>query len=314
MTTFTLRVALLASTAAAFVPRPRSPRVRGSVFAESLRRPATGHCWPLPRPRKNEYLASPRSAVPRATRWRRALRVLAANALLAITLLFAPPAHAKGGGGGGGGGRGGSSSRMLNLSQLGWRCHMDESGFPCWHNTITNQRTWKRPSRQKKAPPVFYAPSFGHLEGRSAFGTRPARNYVVGGDTVAAEPSNVGSMMAFLGVYYGILEWTQRRRKNVYRERLDAWKNLTRTLEHDFDGTQRPGSGQYCGDSIESDKGDQDVVTSLRFLSDGSVRGDGVDCKDGKYTLAGRWSGGRCLGSNVIQISRSPSTAGSRKV
>ena len=171
---------------------------------------------------------------------------------------------------------------------------MDESGFPVWHNAITNQRTGKRPTRQKKAPPVFYAPSFGHLEGRSAFGTRPARNYVVGGDTVAAEPSNVGSMMAFLGVYYGILEWTQRRRKNVYRERLDAWKNLTRTLEHDFDGTQRPGSGQYCGDSIESDKGDQDVVTSLRFLSDGSVRGDGVDGKDGKYTLAGRWSGGRC--------------------
>ena len=87
--------------------------------------------------------------------------------------------------------------------------------------------------------------------------------------------------------------WTTPRR-NVYRERLDAWKHLTQTLERDFNGRQRPVSGQYCGDSVESDKGDQDVVTSLRFLSDGSVRGDGVDGKDGTYTLAGRWSGGRC--------------------
>ena len=171
---------------------------------------------------------------------------------------------------------------------------MDEAGYPCWHNSITNQRTWKRPKRQRTAPPICYAPSFGHLEGRSAFGTRPARHYVVGGDTVAAEPSNVGSMIAFLGVYYGILEWTQRRRKNVYREKFGEWQNLTRTLERDFDGRQRPVSGQYCGDSVESDKGDQDVVTRLRFLSDGSVRGDGVDGKDGTYTLAGRWSGGRC--------------------
>ena len=100
--------------------------------------------------------------------------------------------------------------------------------------------------------------------------------------------------MAFLGVYYGILEWTQRRRKNVYRERLDAWKDLTQTLERDFDGRRRPVSGQYCGDSVESDRGDQDVVTSLRFLSDGSVRGDGIDGVDGTYTLAGRWAGDRC--------------------
>ena len=78
------------------------------------------------------------------------------------------------------------------------------------------------------------------------------------------------------------------------RERLDEWKNLTRTLGRDFDGMQRPVSGQYCGDSVESDKGDQDVVSNLRFLSDGSVRGDGVDGKDGTYSLAGRWSGSRC--------------------
>merc|ERR1711924_517357 len=61
-----------------------------------------------------------------------------------------------------------------------------------------------------------------------------------------------------------------------------------------FDATVIPVSGQYCGDSVESDKGDQDVVSSLVFLSDGSVRGDGVDGKDGTYTLAGRWSGSRC--------------------
>ena len=73
-----------------------------------------------------------------------------------------------------------------------------------------------------------------------------------------------------------------------------GWKNVTRALERDFDGRQRPVSGQYCGDSVESDTGDQDVVTNLRFLSDGSVRGAGVDGKDGKYSMAGRWSGGRC--------------------
>merc|ERR1712167_78691 len=72
--------------------------------------------------------------------------------------------------------------------------------------------------------------------GRSATSTRPSRNYVVGGDSAAAEPSNTlgdaCSMMAFFGVYYGILEWTQRRR-NVYQEKLDAWKNLTRAIERD---------------------------------------------------------------------------------
>jgi hypothetical protein len=73
-----------------------------------------------------------------------------------------------------------------------------------------------------------------------------------------------------------------------------GWKNVTRALERDFDGMQRPVSGQYCGDSVESDKGDQDVVSHLRFLSDGSVRGDGVDGVGGTYTLAGRWSGSRC--------------------
>ena len=223
--------------------------------------------------------------------------MLAANALLAAVLLFAPPAHAKGGGGGGGGGSSSSSSKLLSLSQLGWRCYMDEAGYPCWHNAITNQRTWKRPARQRKAPPIFYAPSFAHLEGRSALASRPARNYYVGCDLAAAEPSNTlgdaCSMMAFFGVYYGILEWTQRRR-NVYQEKLDAWKNLTRAIERDFDGMQRPVSGQYCGDSVESDKGNQDVVTNLRFLSDGSVRGDGFDGVDGAYTLAGRWAGGRC--------------------
>merc|ERR1719420_2449546 len=191
---------------------------------------------------------------------------------------------------------------------------MDEGGFPCWHNTITNQRTWKRPARQRTAPPIFYAPSFGHLEGQSALSTRPARNYVVGGDTVAAEPSNVGSMMAFLGVYYGILEWTQRRRKNVYRERLDAWKTLTRTLERDFDASvRRPVSGRYCGDSVESDKGDQDVVTSLIFLSDGSVRGDGIDGKDGTYTLTPAGPGAAAPGSRLTKASRWSSTDGSRK-
>jgi len=175
---------------------------------------------------------------------------------------------------------------------------MDESGFPVWHNSITNQRTWKRPTRQRKAPPVFYAPSFAHLGGRSALASRPSRNYVVGGDTVAADPTNWEGFALVMGLYgcgvWCTSHWTTPRR-NVYRERLDAWKNVTRTLEREFDASvPRPVSGQYCGDSVESDRGDQDVVSHLRFLSDGSVRGDGVDGKDGAYTLAGRWSGSRC--------------------
>ena len=174
---------------------------------------------------------------------------------------------------------------------------MDEAGYPCWHNTITNQRTWKRPARQRTAPPIFYAPSFGHLEGRSALASRPARNYVVGCDLVAAEPTNWEGFAVVMGLYgcgvWLTSHWTTPRR-NVYREKLDAWKTLTTTLERDFDGRQRPVSGQYCGDSVESDKGNQDVVSNLRFLSDGSIRGDGVDGKDGRYSLAGRWSGSRC--------------------
>ena len=106
------------------------------------------------------------------------------------------------------------------------------------------------------------------------------------------------TQMAVIGLYgglYGCGVWWTTPRRNVYREKLDAWKNLTRALERDFDASvPRPVSGQYCGDSVESDKGDQDVVSRLVFLSDGSVRGDGVDGKDGTYSLAGRWSGSRC--------------------
>ena len=175
---------------------------------------------------------------------------------------------------------------------------MDESGFPVWHNAITNQRTWKRPTRQRKKPPIFYEPSFGHLEGLSATASRPARNYYVGGGPAAAESRmDLGEQMVVIGVYgclYGCGVWWTTPRRNVYRAKLDAWKDLTQTLERDFDARQRPVSGQYCGDSVESDKGNQDVVSNLRFLSDGSVRGDGVDGVDGKYTLAGRWSGSRC--------------------
>merc|ERR1711977_207649 len=117
------------------------------------------------------------------------------------------------------------------------------------------------------------------------------------GDAVAAETSNWEEFALVMGLYgsgvWLTSHWTTPRR-NVYRERLDTWKHVTRTLERDFDATAIPVSGQYCGDSVESDKGNQDVVTHLRFLSDGSVRGDGVDGTDGTYTLAGRWSGGRC--------------------
>ena len=184
---------------------------------------------------------------------------------------------------------------MLSLSQLGWRCSMDESGFPCWHNTITNQRTWKRPSRQKKAPPVFYAPSFGHLEGRSALASRPARNYVVGGDTVAAEPSNSLVGLAFIGVSFLPYLAVDARSRNVYSKKLDEWKNLTRTLERDFDASvPRPVSGRYEGASVEDAGWDQTVVSDLHFGADGSLTGAGVDGKDGRYSLAGRWSGDRC--------------------
>ena len=186
---------------------------------------------------------------------------------------------------------------MLSLSQLGWRCHMDESGYPVWHNIITNQRTWKRPARQRKAPPVFYAPSFAHLEGRSALASRPARNYVVGGDTVAAEPTNWEGFAVAMGLYgcgvWCTSHWTTPRR-NVYQAKLDAWKNVTRALESEFDVNVRPVSGLYEGSSTEDDKSSQEVVTNLRFGPYGTITGDGIDGVDGAYTLAGRWSGDRC--------------------
>jgi len=172
---------------------------------------------------------------------------------------------------------------------------MDEAGFPCWHNAITNQRTWKRPARQRTAPPVFYAPSFAHLEGRSALASRPSRNYVVGGDTVAAEPSNNLVGLAVIGVSFLPYLVVDARSRNVYSKKLDEWKNLTRTLERDFDASvQRPVSGRYEGASVEDAGWDQTVVSDLHFGADGSLTGAGVDGKDGRYSLAGRWSGDRC--------------------
>ena len=87
--------------------------------------------------------------------------------------------------------------------------------------------------------------------------------------------------------------WTTPRR-NVYRAKLDAWKNVTRALEREFDVNVRPVSGLYEGSSAEDDKSSQEVVTNLRFGSYGTITGDGIDEVDGAYTLVGRWSGDRC--------------------
>ena len=112
MAPFALRLAFV-STAAAFAPlQPSLPGMgRGSV-ATSLRRAAPRTLRAVQKSRGMvdmvtdawQRLPTP-ARVPRAVtrvrgaRWRRALRVLGANAVLAAVLLFSPTAaHAKGGG------------------------------------------------------------------------------------------------------------------------------------------------------------------------------------------------------------------------
>ena len=141
---------------------------------------------------------------------------------------------------------------------------------------------------------------------------QPSRSYYVGGGgPVVVRPPNVldhALPVAFTGLAVASVlggeerEGAQRRRRSgglaLYAQELADVKSLMRTLEKDFDASkapvQRPVSGQYCGDSAEDDKGDQAVVSNLSFGPDGSITGDGIDGVDGRYTLAGRWSGNRC--------------------
>ena len=142
---------------------------------------------------------------------------------------------------------------------------------------------------------------------------QPSRSYYVGGGgPVVVRPPNVLVDYVVPVAAAGLVvasqlggeerEGARRRRRSgglaLYAQELADVKSLMRTLEKDFDASkatvQRPVSGQYCGDSAEDDKGDQAVVSNLRFCVDGSITGDGVDGVDGSYTLAGRWSGDRC--------------------
>ena len=142
---------------------------------------------------------------------------------------------------------------------------------------------------------------------------QPTRSYYVGGGgPVVVRPPNVLVDYVVPVAAAGLVvasqlggeerEGAQRRRRSgglaLYAQELADVKSLMRTLEKDFDASkapvQRPVSGQYCGDSAEDDKGDQAVVSNLKFGVDGSITGDGVDGIDGTYTLAGRWAGDRC--------------------
>jgi len=142
---------------------------------------------------------------------------------------------------------------------------------------------------------------------------QPSRSYYVGGGgPVVVRPPNVLVDYVVPVAAAGLVvasqlggeerEGARRRRRSgglaLYAQELADVKSLMRTLEKDFDPSrapvQRPVSGQYCGDSAEDDKGDQAVVSNLKFGVDGSITGDGVDGIDGTYTLAGRWAGDRC--------------------
>ena len=164
------------------------------------------------------------------------------------------------------------------------------------------------PTRSYAAPSYSYA-----APARTVVIRQPSRSYYVGGGgPVVVRPPNVLVDYVVPVAAAGLVvasqlggeerEGARRRRRSgglaLYAQELADVKSLMRTLEKDFDPSrapvQRPVSGQYCGDSAEDDKGDQAVVSNLKFGVDGSITGDGVDGIDGTYTLAGRWAGDRC--------------------
>ena len=164
------------------------------------------------------------------------------------------------------------------------------------------------PTRSYAAPTRSYA-----APARTVVIRQPSRSYYVGGGgPVVVRPPNVLVDYVVPVAAAGLVVANQlggearegarlRRRSGglaLYAQELADVKSLMRTLEKDFDASkaavQRPVSGQYCGDSAEDDKGDQAVVSNLKFGVDGTITGDGIDGVDGKYTLSGRWAGARC--------------------
>ena len=204
-------------------------------------------------------------------------RLVLAGLVTIAACFVAPPAQAKGGG------YGSSSAPSSSYSA-----------------PSSSSYSSSAPTRSYAAPVVI---------------RQPSRNYYVGGGgpVVVRAPSALDYVvpLAVVGlVGYSLLgdqgpsEGEQRRKSSgglaLYAVELADVKSLMRTLESEFDAStaaavRRPVSGQYTGDSAEDDKGDQAVVSNLRFAEDGSITGDGMDGVDGAHTLSsGRWTGDRC--------------------
>jgi len=86
-----------------------------------------------------------------------------------------------------------------------------------------------------------------------------------------------------------------------YGQELADTRSLMRTMEADHAAAdelvtaiERPVDGVYTGESAEDDAGDQAVRTTLTFVRDGTITGQGYDEADGAYQIReGRWSKNR---------------------
>ena len=93
-------------------------------------------------------------------------------------------------------------------------------------------------------------------------------------------------------------EKEEKRHDAMLRELKPSWNHPARPTPV----RSCPKSGEYWGSSEESDEGDQSVRSTITFEASGAVRGRGVDCEDGPYTITkGVW--GRREGDKEHEVS-----------
>jgi len=114
--------------------------------------------------------------------------------------------------------------------------------------------------------------------------------------SAAEEPTPRWLQAVQLGLYpayFALVSMGEGSGSTAWHKAQDRHEEVLEELKEAFaesKETTPPTTGEYWGGSEESDGADQSVRSTIRFGSDGSIRGRGNDGEDGYYTIKdGRW-------------------------